>query len=316
MANPEHVAVLRRGSKAVVSWRGCHRTAELDLSGADLRDVNLQQADLSGANLARADLSGAQLSSAHLEDSRLDLARLAGTKLVGAQLTRASLRGTLFNWTRLRHADMTESVFMFTCLVNVDLSEVLGLDTVRHCGPSEVGLGTLLRSKGKIPPLFLRGCGVPEIIVRDISRISTGGDFEACFISYTEADEEFSRRLYGDLQNAGVLCWRWPEDAEFGKDITSQVDEAIKASDRLVVILSTAALRSEPVVREIVRALQKEQRDGKEVLFPVRLDDSVFQWEHGYQADLTRRFIGDFTEWRDPNAYREAFDRLVRALRR
>ena len=45
---------------------------------------------------------------------------------------------------------------------DVDLSEVKGLESVGHQGPSTIGVDTLVRSEGEIPEAFLRGCGVPD----------------------------------------------------------------------------------------------------------------------------------------------------------
>jgi len=47
----------------------------------------------------------------------------------------------------------------------VDLSQVHGLESVYQRGPSTVGVDTLFRSNGKIPEVFLRGCGVPEDLI-------------------------------------------------------------------------------------------------------------------------------------------------------
>ena len=56
------------------------------------------------------------------------------------------------------------------------------------------------------------------------------------------------------------------------------IDEAVRLYDKLIVICSRESLQSPAVIREIERALQKEDemaRQGKEpeVLFPLRLDD-------------------------------------------
>jgi hypothetical protein len=49
-----------------------------------------------------------------------------------------------------RKADLSEAKCGFTGFGNVDLSEVKGLETIRHEGPSTVGMDTLFRSRGKI----------------------------------------------------------------------------------------------------------------------------------------------------------------------
>jgi hypothetical protein len=173
----------------------------------------------------------------------------------------------------------------------------------------------LYRSKGKLPDVFLRGCGVPEALI-SFHRSLAGAalEFYSCFISFTEADDAFSKRLYNDLQGEGVRCWRWKEDAKWGGTLMRQVDEGIRVHDKLVVICSENSLKAEPVVREIERALQREQRDGKEVLFQIRLDDSVFGWNHFLQPDLVRKVVGDFRKWKSTKTYRAAFDRLLRDL--
>jgi hypothetical protein len=59
------------------------------------------------------------------------------------------------------------------------------------------------------------------------------------------------------------------------------IDEAVHYYDKLIIICSEQSLNSPAVIREIERALQKEDdlaRQGEEgeVLFPLRLDDYIF----------------------------------------
>jgi hypothetical protein len=145
--------------------------------------------------------------------------------------------------------------------------------------------------------------------------------FYTCFISFTEADDAFSERPYNDLQAKGVRCWRWKEDARWGKSLMRSVDEAVRVYDKLVVICSEQSLNAPAVIREIERALQKEDdlaRQGKdgEVLFPIRLDDYIFTgWQHHRRADVTAKNVGDFRKWKGHDSYRKAFDRLLRDLK-
>ena len=49
--------------------------------------------------------------------------------------------------------------------------------------------------------------------------------------------------------------------------------------------------------------------------FPVRLDDTVFEAEAAWAADIRRtRHIGDFTRWKDHDAYQKAFERSLPAI--
>ena len=94
-----------------------------------------------------------------------------------------------------------------------------------------------------------------------------------------------------------------------------EVDRAVRVYDKLVVICSDAALKAEPVIREIERALQREGREKKEVLFPITIDDAVFSWDHELQADVVRKNIGDFRNWRNVDSYKKSLHRLIRDLR-
>lgn len=283
-----------------------------DLTSAILMGAIGIRADLSGANLGKIWMHITSLADATLNGADLRDAVLMESNLSGATLCGADLRGLIVRGVELGDADLSECtcgglVEGWTAFVDVDLSHVKGLESVRHDGPTSIGVDTLLRSKGKIPEVFLRSAGVPKEVVKYLRAL----EFYTCFISFTEADDAFSQRLYNDLRAAGVSCWRWKEDAKGGRPLDSEVDSAIRLHDKLVVILSAASLRSEPVIREIDRALRKEQREKKDVLFPVRLDDAVFTWDHYLQADVVRKVIGDF---REPAKYDAALERLIADL--
>ncbi|MDQ2840624.1 MAG: pentapeptide repeat-containing protein, partial [Acidobacteriota bacterium] len=90
--------------------------------GADLSRADLREADLSGAYLRGANLSGAYLSQTNFEGAKV----------------------------------------AFIIFADIDLSVAEGLETIQHIGPSPIGIDTIYRFGGKIPDIFLRGCGVPE----------------------------------------------------------------------------------------------------------------------------------------------------------
>jgi hypothetical protein len=147
------------------------------------------------------------------------------------------------------------------------------------------------------------------------SLVDGGIDFYSCFISYSAKDEAFSSQLYGDLKAREVRCWLFPEDAEWGKPVWKEIDDSIKKYDKLVVICSENSLQSVPVNREIERALQREDREKKNILFPLRIDDYLFEkWEHPRKADVVSKVAGDFRAWGEKDDYGKTLERLVRAL--
>jgi hypothetical protein len=142
------------------------------------------------------------------------------------------------------------------------------------------------------------------------------GRLQSCFLSHSVADKEFCDRLYQDLRARGVRCWYFPESAIMGRSVWDEIDRNIKIYDRLIVVLSAKSLESGPVLREIQRALNREDKSLGDVLFPIRIDDAVFgNWEHPRRADVASKVIGDFTNWKnDQEKYKASLEKLLRGL--
>jgi hypothetical protein len=353
MANPEQVALLKQDVQKWNEWRRSRRTTpdlsladlsttylvEADLSEADLREANLGLADLklanlSGANLSSAVLCGAAFSadlrSANLSGANLRGAYLGGTDLNRADLSGANLNGAILSGTDLSRAnlsgaDMTDARFGWSTLGDLDLSYVKGLDTVRHDGPSSIGIDTVYRSKGKIPESFLRGAGVPDSLITYMRSLTVNPiELYSCFISHSTKDHDFAERLYADLQARNVRCWFAPHDIAGGKKIHDQIDAAIHLYDRLLLVLSSASMDSEWVKTEIAKARKREVNEKRQMLFPVRLvefealrDWECFDSDTGKDSarEIREYFIPDFSRWKDHDTYIKAFDRLLRDLK-
>ena len=135
--------------------------------------------------------------------------------------------------------------------------------------------------------------------------------------SYSPQDDDFAQRLYADLQAKDIRCWKFDENAKWGEPVWGEIDTAIRHYDKLVVICSKHSLQSPPVIREIERALQKKDREHRNVLFPIRIDDYLFEeWDHPRKADVVSKVIGDFRGSDNLATYTKAFPRFLDALNR
>ncbi|HEU5384120.1 MAG TPA: toll/interleukin-1 receptor domain-containing protein [Ktedonobacteraceae bacterium] len=287
------------------------RLRDYALAEDNLRGADLHEAKLGGANLYRADLrdtrlEGASLYSANLHGAKLEGTELSGTELIGTNLSDAELIGT----------DLSGAIFFGTIFANLDLRKTKGLAEIEHWGPSVIHLHTVHLPQNDSALHFLRGAGVPDEWI-DFWRIHMMHpiQYHSLFISYSNKDEMLAHRLHTDLQASGVRCWFAPEDLQIGNKFRQRIDEAIHQQDKLLLLLSEHSIKSLWVENEVEAALEKEDRQQCEVLFPIRLDDTVMQTSQAWAATLRRtRHIGDFTNWTDLQAYQSAFDRLLRDL--
>ncbi|MBI3913676.1 MAG: toll/interleukin-1 receptor domain-containing protein [Chloroflexi bacterium] len=357
MANPEHLAILKQGVEAWNEWRKKNHHKAIDLSGAvlagvkmgmanfggfdrdsgmlesNLRNVDLQKselwgadfssallenADLSDANLMGADCFAADLRKAQLIRTDFRAADLSLADLSHANLSDADLRGADFTRADLTGAEFSRTRIGHTRFGDIDLSVAKGLDSVIHEAPSTIGIDAIFRSQGNIPEVFLRGCGVPETFITYArSLVGQPIEFYSCFISHSAKDKQFAERLYADLQAKNVRTWYFPEDAKWGEPVWGEIDRSIRIYDKLIVVCSENSLQSGPVLREIERALNREDKEGKNILFPIRIDDYIFEkWEHPRKSDVVAKVVGDFSEWSSSaSKYDEAFGKLLKALK-
>jgi hypothetical protein len=317
MADEEHLKILKQGVNAWNKWRADNPAVRLNLRAVDLSQTNLRRADLSGAKLNGADLREADLFGADLSKTDLTAADLRRADLTSANLSQADLDGV-----NLREVEVG-----YTMFVDIDLSTVKGIDTIKHTAPSTIGIDTIYRSRGKIPAQFLRGAGVPDNFIEYMSSlVGTAFEFYSCFISYSGKNQEFADRLFADLQREGVRCWFAPHHVQGGKKLHEQIDSAIRLHERLLLILSPDSIHSEWVKTEIAKARKREIAENKRVLFPVRLNisfEELQEWEC-FDADrgkdsareIREYYIPDFTRWKDHDQYQEEFKKLLRDLKK
>lgn len=310
MADSDHAFILKKALRELDirvwnDWLGRQPQpypvdlSGMNLEGANLEDVNLADSLLDGVNLHRANLRNAKLAGARFLNSILD-ATDCSNATIGA--------------SRWKHYSDTSTLYSTTFL-DVDLSGVRGLDTVHHRGPSYIDLGTFYRSGGAIPESFLRGCGVPDIMIT-FARSLTGKAIEyySCFIAYSSKDKRFARHLYKSLQKNGVRVWFAPENLKTGDLIEDSIDQAVRIYDKLILILSENSIERAWVRREYSKAIEKELRERRLVLFPIRIDDSIFQTSEQWAFDIRKRQISEFLNWKTPSEYQKSLSRLLRDL--
>lgn len=127
MANPQHVEILKQGTRTWNEWRLDHPVVVPDLSGADLRRIDLNASFPGSPRFLRsdefpwADYDKKDLGPVNLQGADLSHADLCGSRLLMADFSGANLRGTWFHdahaaYATFRKAKLCKAQFGDTCL--------------------------------------------------------------------------------------------------------------------------------------------------------------------------------------------------------
>jgi hypothetical protein len=149
----------------------------------------------------------------------------------------------------------------------------------------------------------------------DIRRPAEPTPYYSCFLSYSARDAAFVMKLVSDLSSAGVNCWLDRQDMRTGASIEQEIRRGLSSQDKLLLVLSRSSVRSRWVEEELRLALSLERERRGEVVFPLRLDGSVFESDSLLLNNLSStRHISDFEGWEDEGEYRKRLRGLVRDL--
>lgn len=287
---------------------------------SNLGGAIFDDAYLAGANFAEAWLPETSFRNANLIDANLKNTYLVGAIFTGAQLFEANLTDA-----ELSRADFCGARIGRTIFGNIDLSSVVGLDTVEHQTASLLGIDTVYRSKGRIPGAFLKGTGAPnDFIAFTHSLVENPMEFYSCFISYSHDDKAFARLLHDRLQGKGIRCWLDEHQMLPGDDLHEGIDRGIRLWDKVLLCASKSSLTSWWVDGEINRAFQKEaqimKERGKKVLalIPLNLDGFLFSddYQSGKKSEIKSRVAANFIGWeKDHSLFDRELEKVIRALR-
>jgi hypothetical protein len=353
VANPEHLRVVVEGREAVEAYQRQNPGVHLDLRGAAvpfLGSLQMAEADLSESTIVGT-------GESDFNEANLRSARLGGTydsTFNNADLTGANLQFELYIWTDFRdallrdvdfafsalvgcgleRADLTGAKFEWTTLADTDLSGCRGLGQLADIREVKVDIRTLeltLRGLGgQFDPetrAFFAATDIPEALLDYLPGLVLDRPVAlySCMISSAPEDEEFATRLYTDLMARHIRCWKYRESAVRGRAAWANIDRAVASYDKVILVGSEASLQRAGVLREIERALQKEDdllrrrrtvpSIDPDVLIPLRLDDYLLNdWGHERAADVRAKDVADFRDWRNQERYEAELERLIRAL--
>jgi Holliday junction resolvase-like predicted endonuclease len=93
------------------------------------------------------------------------------------------------------------------------------------------------------------------------------------FLSYAKADEEIAQRIADELRWRGISVWFDVYELKAGDSIAKAIEDAISASDYLIVLLSPNSVNSVWVQKELAAALSRDLSARDITLLPVVIAD-------------------------------------------
>ncbi|MDB9313501.1 pentapeptide repeat-containing protein [Spirulina sp. CS-785/01] len=164
---------------------GKRKFQRINLSEANLRNVDLSGADFTHATLNVTNLSGANLSQVNFTHAKLNVARLSGANLTGATLNSASLnvanliRATLNNaqlqdaqliHAEIIRADLSRSNLSNSNLQGADLRETLFRETnLSYCNLTECNLRGAFLAESILEQAFLSNADLTRADLRAVN---------------------------------------------------------------------------------------------------------------------------------------------------
>ena len=131
--------------------------------------------------------------------------------------------------------------------------------------------------------------------------------YHGIFLSHTSADKSFVRELKNRLEAHGVKDI-WLDEAEIlvGDSLTKKIDEGLKKTKYIGVVLSPRSIKSTWVERELDLAINREIATGEVAVLPLLYEQCALP---GF---LVGKMYADFTS---PDRYDESLSKLLRRLK-
>ncbi|WP_405077858.1 toll/interleukin-1 receptor domain-containing protein [Pectobacterium versatile] len=131
--------------------------------------------------------------------------------------------------------------------------------------------------------------------------------YDGIFLSHTSKDKPFVRRLRKDLLEHGVpKVWVDEAEIEVGDSLTAKIEEGMKETRYIGVVLSSESINAPWVKKELDIAINREISSNEVVVLPL-----LYQ-ECDIPPFLQGKLYADFTSI---EAYENGLEKLLRKLR-
>lgn len=131
--------------------------------------------------------------------------------------------------------------------------------------------------------------------------------YDGVFLSHTSDDKPFVRKLKSDLEAHGVKRV-WLDEAEIliGDSLIQKIDEGLRLTKYIAVVLSPRSIKSNWVQKELEIAINREIGSGEVVVLPLIMEQCELP------SFLQGKLYADLTS---ADKYEDSLQKLLRRLR-
>lgn len=127
----------------------------------------------------------------------------------------------------------------------------------------------------------------------------------SAFISYSQKDKHFARKIKQMLEQAGARVWIDEMEMRVGDSMMKQISSAIKENQYLIAVLSQNSVKSEWVKTELRWAMDHELKAKRVKVLPILLENCEVP------LFLADKFYADFSS---PEKYEQNYLKLLKAM--
>jgi len=132
--------------------------------------------------------------------------------------------------------------------------------------------------------------------------------YDGVFLSHTSEDKPFVRKLKTSLEEHGVKnVWLDEAEIQIGDSLIKKINEGLRMTKYIGVILSPRSIKSSWVEKELDIAMNKEIGTGEVVVLPLVMEECELP------TFLQGKLYADFYT---PEKYEESLQKLLRRLRK
>lgn len=240
-----------------VTFNHCSEIEGICLTSCHIINLNFNDSNIfdSVINLFKATphkhlfFNRCKVESTHFQDVSLIGTVFVDCLLIFSVFTSCIIKDEAFeNNTKVSDEDYN-SLDLFSILFSPKLSaRTLSLFAIANCDPKEY----------------------VEAMVTPIK-------YQSVFISYSFRDSVFAEFLNSVIRKKGVNTFLWKHDAPGGKRLKTIMKENIRKYDRVLFIASKDSLKSEACHYELAEARDIQNREWKDIYYPIHIDDYLFK---------------------------------------